>query len=125
MLPPLSYSNFDLVFLLFSITDRSTYEGLESWLRLCTSKMHKAQVVLVGTKTDGRYRRVTDAEAYIWAEARGCSYFESTCTTPHLVREIVHESVCKVLLRRNIIVKAAASSPLPDLSQIVSCCSVM
>eukprot|EP01105_Mastigella_eilhardi_P012542 TRINITY_DN2862_c0_g1_i1.p1 TRINITY_DN2862_c0_g1~~TRINITY_DN2862_c0_g1_i1.p1 ORF type:complete len:217 (-),score=45.86 TRINITY_DN2862_c0_g1_i1:36-686(-) len=87
------YRDAQAALLVFDVQARRTYEALDGWLREAYENglPSGSPIVLVGNKTDGVTRAVTDAEARAWASSRGIrDYFETSAATGSNVKDAFH-----------------------------------
>lgn len=84
------YTNAALVFVVFDVCNRASFEGLHNWLSRARELLPpEACAIIVGNKSDEALKRkVTSSEAQARAEALECPYFEVSAKTQRGVREV-------------------------------------
>ena len=76
------YNGTEVVVIVFSLTDKKTFENAESWFSQAKrSADDSATIIVVGTKADEPARTVTAAEAAEFANRHGVKYFEVSAKT--------------------------------------------
>ena len=75
------------IFLLFDITNPQSFEKVKFWLEECRANSNKtASIILVGNKCDLQAeRKVTRAEALLFAEKNNLEYIEASSKSHDLV----------------------------------------
>jgi len=106
------YRGSDIVYLVYDITRRDTFNNLRTWMGEITHYSPTVKVVLVGTKLDlPEKRQVSTSEAQQYALQNGISkFFEVSCKTGKNVVDAFIEPaapVCKQILEKS---KAKTSS---------------
>ena len=67
------------VLISFSVTDRHSFEQVESFLKLAQKECKDPYLMIIGTKCDeSEKREVTADEADTFAKSHGCSYIETS-----------------------------------------------
>ena len=76
------YRGAKVVVIVFDTTDPESWEGLPLWEEEVTQRVPKAQIVVVGNKTDLKHNRVIpQSAAHRWAKRRCYGYVETSCAT--------------------------------------------
>jgi small GTP-binding protein len=76
------YRGAKVVLLVFDITNQESWQDLYLWEAEVTHRVPRAQIVVVGNKTDLNHKRVvTYAAAHRWAKQRRYGYVETSCAT--------------------------------------------
>jgi len=107
---PLYFKGSDAVILVFSVTEKSTFDNIDNWDMRVRENAPKAARILVGNKTDLiEYREVTPEEGKKKAEALGIPvYLESSAKRGSGVSEIF-----------NIAIKLCMQKRLQELKQTI------
>ena len=101
------------VILVFDLTDRKSFDELNSWLNdihaLCDPN---AVVTLIGNKSDlTENRNITSSEAEAFAQLHQLTYFETSALGGDNIQEAFHRTAASIL-RKNLQTKAAEPSDL-------------
>jgi small GTP-binding protein len=76
------YRGARVVILVFDITNQESWEDLTLWEEEVNRRVPKAQIVIVGNKTDMRQKRaIPHKTAHRWANQRRYGYVETSCAT--------------------------------------------
>lgn len=102
------YRGANGVLLCFSVTDRSSFEGLGGWLESVRMQcLPGVPVVLIGCKCDDdANRKVPVAEAEGWARQHGMAYVETSAKSNHHVHEafrILAERIMELNKQRGVL----------------------
>jgi len=85
-----SYKSVDIVFIVYSIDDKKSFENLTRWIgevhRYATNK--DVLIVIVSNKIDLDGRVVTTEEGQAFATSKGLQFLETSAKTNHNVSEI-------------------------------------
>ncbi|ELT98511.1 hypothetical protein CAPTEDRAFT_128278 [Capitella teleta] len=75
------YGETDAIFIVFDVTNKSSFDAAEAWLReISKYGPPNAFVYLVGNKSDLKSKRILSAaEAKKWATRQQMTYFETSC----------------------------------------------
>ncbi|KAK2178164.1 hypothetical protein NP493_559g01048 [Ridgeia piscesae] len=113
------YSDTDVVFIVYDVTNQSSFEGVELWLReFATYGNNTALMCLVGNKTDLREDHgVSPLDAKRWAAQRGMSYFETSCASGEGVQTMFSEMLLATTRKKQL---AADVSQHPAVTQHAS-----
>jgi len=83
------YTNAVVVYVVFSVTDRSSFMGLSRWIERARALTQKeSTIVLVGNKIDATYRSISKIEGQKVAEKYGAQYIETSAKNGVGVREL-------------------------------------
>ena len=83
------------VILVFSVTDRSTFEKLDLWLKEIKCNSEDMPVVLFESKCDLEEREVSHDEAQQFADKNGILYFEISAKSHTGIKEGI-EAICEI-----------------------------
>ncbi|NXK41355.1 RB18B protein, partial [Piprites chloris] len=99
-LTPSYYRGAHGVVLVYDVTRKDTFTGLESWLNeleMCTSKSNDTVKMLVGNKTDKPDREVERKEGLQFARKHSLLFIETSAKTQDGVQQAFEELVIKIL----------------------------
>jgi small GTP-binding protein len=83
------YCGAKIVIIVFDITSQESWADLPLWEKEVTQRVPKAQIVVVGNKTDlNRKRAISYKMAHRWATERRYGYVETSCATGTGVDEL-------------------------------------
>ncbi|UMM18437.1 hypothetical protein L5515_014508 [Caenorhabditis briggsae] len=100
---PMYMRNAEAALIVYDVTDRSTFEDVEKWLKDLdrSSGTEDANVFLIANKTDlTEKREVSEAEGKAMAAKINAKYFELSNEEPHLFAAILSELAEDVLQSR-------------------------
>ena len=82
------YRNADGIALVFDITKRETFEGLDNWIsevkQYCEHGVEKVKMVLIGNKVDQQHQRKVGAKCCLLARDCPKVYSTSLGLDPHV-----------------------------------------
>jgi len=85
-----SYKYVDIVFIVFSIDDKKSFENLSKWMgevhRYATNK--DILIIIVANKIDLDSRTITTEEGQAFATSKGLQYLETSAKSNHNVSEL-------------------------------------
>lgn len=83
------YRGADACFIVYSITDRSSFNEVLSWLQTCKNMNNKKMVIiLIGNKNDNtNNRQVSYAEGQKLADENSLVFFETSAKTSHNINK--------------------------------------
>jgi len=98
-LPLKYYQNADGALLLFDITNKDSYDHINSWMqdlqKNSKSKVHK--IYLIGNKIDLPERKISQEQGQTLADSYGLKYYEMSCKSNINVNEVVSRLVVECL----------------------------
>jgi small GTP-binding protein len=117
------YRNADIVFLVFDITNKQTFDNLEYWIHeVKTNTFTESTLVLVGNKRDmHEKRKVQTQDAVEFATKNGMQYFEVQSSDPQLLSNAVNECL-NILVRREDYVILDLKTEPPKQGRRFHCC---
>lgn len=123
-LGPMYYRGAAGAILVFDLTNRKTFEDLDSWLQPFRSECGDESVlVVVGNKSDLPNRDVLVPEAKKWAEDHGCAYIEASAKNGQGITNIFSELISALVVsNQNQTEHAACHEKLNDNERTVKCC---
>ncbi len=96
------FSRLAFVFLIYDVTNKTSYESLESYVENFNEINNQETFLLyvIGNKSDIKTRAVDKNEAQDWATSKGLKYFETSAKTGAGIDEAFRqalEQICKNL----------------------------
>ncbi|XP_076460222.1 ras-related protein Rab-13-like isoform X2 [Babylonia areolata] len=108
------YTGSDAIFIVFDVTNTSSFEALDSWLReISRFSSGTPEIGIVGNKSDLKQKRtVSTAEARKFAVHHKCLYFETSAATGDGVDDMFQQLLQEVAQKRkNISASSATKRP--------------
>ena len=98
------YKGADGIFLVFDLTDRSTFEKIENWMKQITANTHSEEIglVLLGNKCDSEGRVVQESEGIDMATTLGIKYFETSALNGYNINESFQFLTEEIMRKKNI-----------------------
>lgn len=110
----------DGLMLVYSITDRKSFEALGDLYNLIVPFKHKPAAVIVGNKSDLEHeRQVSEAEGALLAETLKCMFFECSASEGYpKIAEAFHELYREVMKRKKERRSSLSPRPLRALGKV-------
>lgn len=101
------YNGADGIFLVFDVTDRTTFEKVTEWMKqiLSYNTKDKTGIILLGNKIDAENRAVTSEEGSSLANEFGIKYFETSALNNYNLEESFNCMVDEIVLKKKIEMK--------------------
>jgi len=84
------YKNVDMVFVVYSIDDKKTFENLSKWVdevhRYASNRV--VRIIVLGNKVDLEERAVTTEEGQAFASSKSLQFLEASAKSGHNLSEI-------------------------------------
>ncbi|KAK3083180.1 hypothetical protein FSP39_015877 [Pinctada imbricata] len=105
------YINTDAIFLVFDVTNQSTFETLDTWMKEVSKySSGTPDIILVANKTDMKAKRTVKTEdSKKWAQQNKCKYFETSAATGDGVDKLFTEMLTSLIERKKLWKKRADS----------------
>lgn len=106
--------------LVYSITDRKSFEDVQDLLNLIDPHKQKTVVTIVGNKSDLEHeRQVSEGEGATLAEKLKCSFFECSASEGYQkITEVFHELYREVIKRKKDRRISLSPRPLRALGKV-------
>lgn len=109
------YRNAVGVLLVFALNDHESFEALEKWYdQICKFCHPKAQVIVVGNKTDlVSEKAVTDEEIHTFCRQRGLEYIESSAKLNKGVSDAFYhlaKALYKMVVNGDIVIRESETA---------------
>lgn len=110
----------DGLMLVYSITDRKSFEDVQDLLNLIDPHKQKTVVTIVGNKLDLEHeRQVSEGEGATLAEKLKCSFFECSASEGYQkITEVFHELYREVIKRKKDRRISLSPRPLRALGKV-------
>ena len=89
------YQNADGVFIFFDVTNRESFENVNTWFSDVKENAKFAQipVYLIGNKIDLPNREISQEEANEYCKSSGMKYFEISCKINMNISEVINRMI--------------------------------
>ena len=102
-------------FLVFDVTDRTTFENLEKWKEIFNQSSPSTLIYVVGNKIDKvDQRKVEYEEGLEWAKKRGLKYNETSAKTGENIEFIFKEMAVELSKTNALIMTSTQIIPTSD-----------
>jgi small GTP-binding protein len=98
------YNGADGIFLVFDVTERTTFEKVTEWMKqiLSYNTKDKTGIILLGNKIDSEARTVTQEEGYSLANDFGIKYFETSALNNYNLDEAFNCMIEEIVIKKKI-----------------------
>ena len=89
--------NADIVFLIYDIGSKKTFDNLPNWIKFIYS-IEKTKIVICGNKIDLKYREVNKKEGEKFAEKEGLGFFEVCSENRENIKNMFYNSIAELFI---------------------------